>query len=94
MRKPDPGPWRGADGGPVTPAATSGDLRGAVQRRTDVQRARAIQTLGFEDWKGLTGGESSLGSRDLTFSAISITLNQGYGEIAPRVSRSMSVKAL
>ena len=46
----------GADGGPVTPAATSGDLRGAVQRRTDVQRARAIQTLGLEDWKGLMPG--------------------------------------
>ena len=51
--KPDPGPPRGGAGGPVVPAATSGDLRGGVQRRTEVVRARGVQTRGFEDWKGL-----------------------------------------
>ena len=33
----DPGPPRGGAGGPVVPAAASGDLRGGVQRRTDGQ---------------------------------------------------------
>ena len=51
--KADPGPLRGGAGGPVVPAATSGDLRRRVQRRTDVPRARGVQTRGTEDWKGL-----------------------------------------
>ena len=55
MRKPDPGPWRGADGGPVTPAATSGDLREAAQRRTDGREREAFKRAGLDDWKGLRG---------------------------------------
>ena len=43
--KADPGPPRGGAGGPVVPAATSGDLRGGVQRRTDVPRAHSVQTV-------------------------------------------------
>ena len=50
----DPGPPRGGAGGPVVPAAASGDLRGGVQRRTDGQRARGVQTRGNLGWKGLT----------------------------------------
>ena len=52
--KPDPGPPRGGAGGPVVPAASSRDLRGGVQRRTEVVRARGVQARGLEDWKGLT----------------------------------------
>ena len=52
--KADPGPPRGGAGGPVVPAATSGDLRGGVQRRTEVVRARGVQTRGQNDWKGLS----------------------------------------
>ena len=53
INRPDPGPPRGRDDGSGTPAATSGDLREAAQRRTDGREREAFKRRGIEDWKGL-----------------------------------------
>ena len=91
----DPGPPRGGAGGPVVPAAASGDLRGGVQRRTDGQRARGVQTRGIEDWKGLiTHAIISglvIGSGTLQLSPLRVpgtdlkvcTESKGHGEVIP-----------